>query len=403
VTATFTYDPTITWKHVYLRSMDTPLPCELTGEGVLTCVAPDLPEDGFYEFYLEDEGPSHKWWPEAPVPAGCPANDGDIAIAVETLCFLGTIPTAEFYFDPSIHGSVKTVQDAGEYRLHVNWSPGVTESMFTDETPGVVTTMTLCFQDDYCQDVPNITVPACPPTGISAITYGYTLEPGCYAPGEEVVFDPAVNIHYWPTNQEVASASANGTALACHPVVDGWTNCSVLPGETGDSVNINFCFADGTCYDGVTTVRECPDTTQSEWTFAGSGCHPWPDPNYISFMVDTGYEWLTPESDVDFTATDGIRVYTCVAHPNVAGRVYCYGLKPETPQTLNLCLSQPGQPSDCRSFPEYYDWVSFLTCPEPTEVPVACSSFSDQTSCQSNGCTWKTIVSPVGGGGGKCE
>ena len=69
-------------------------------------------------------------------------------------------------------------------------------------------------------------------------------------------------------------------------------------------------------------------------TSAGSGCHAWPDPDYVFFMVDTGYDWLTVDADVAYTATDGIRVFTCVTHPTVAGRIYCYGLQPTQPETM---------------------------------------------------------------------
>ncbi len=392
VTATFTYDASdVTWQEVYLRSMDTPLACEVTGEGVLTCLAPDISEDGFYEFYLygeNDEGLGRKRWPDVPAPEGCPADDGEFAVGVETGCFLGDIPTATFYYDESMHGSVKTVQDAGEYRLHMNWSDGVTESMYTDETPGLVTTMTLCFQDGFCMDVPEITVPACP-GDISAITMGYTVSNICVSGflGTSEWY-PGVDIRYWPDFQHLESVSSMGNPLECSFAGGNRAVCAALPGNSGDSVAVDICFEDGRCYSETTTVNDCPTSTAEPWTFNTSGCHPWPEPNYVFFTVDTHYDWLTEDTEIAYTATDGIRVYTCVTHPSVPGRVYCYGLKPQSVQTLKLCLQVPGEPSDCQSFPDYFNWVSSLICPEPTPV-VACSQFTTRDTCTANpACRW---------------
>ena len=177
--------------------------------------------------------------------------------------------------------------------------------------------------------------------------------------------------------------------------------CSGIPGSPGSEMTISFCLDDGTCFSEPSTVSDCGTATwdADDWSLIAVGCH---DETQLYFMIDTGLGWLISGTDVTFTASDGETTYTCSVHPTVAGRVYCFGTRPESPGDLQFCLQGSGDAAPtCETFPDYDVWVNetppcSVTPPPPVEPHTpTCADYTDALTCNShwaNGCKWGTTT-----------
>jgi hypothetical protein len=301
---------------------------------------------------------------------------------VEPFCFEGH-PTVHVAFTPL--GTV--LESATSFGVPLGCIGMTPVDMYCGVLPGeagMPSTVTTCFVGETCETWP-INVPDC--GGAPAHWYDTSVISTCYD-----TLGPVVVIHYTPAEFPLVSANADGTELACYDTAEpGWYMCSGLPGAPGDAMTISYCLSDGTCFSDPVTVSDCGTATWDgdDWRLIAVDCH---DAAQIYFMIDTGLPWLVPGAAVTFTASDGETAYTCVVHPTVAGRVYCSGLRPDSPGALTFCLQRPGDPAPtCQTYADYPVWVAGIpTCtvtpPPPPEL--TCSDYMDITTCQAHGCTW---------------
>jgi hypothetical protein len=131
-------------------------------------------------------------------------------------------------------------------------------------------------------------------------------------------------------------------------------------------------------------------TCEPQWRFIGAGCH---SANKIFFMIDTDYTWLTTDTQIAYTATDGQTVYSCDTIPDA--QVYCSGARPQSPGPLTFCYQLPGDSAPtCKTFDNYPSQVTGFTCDATPTVggpASACYAIKDTTTCWgTTGCTWNT-------------
>jgi hypothetical protein len=246
--------------------------------------------------------------------------------------------------------------------------------------------VTLCFEGEPCFDR-ELAVPSCPPgeTGFTFEVFSTCLP----------TFGPATIIRYFPADQALVSANADGTDMTCIAAVPGWYTCTGILGTPGSEVPVTFCLANGSCYSGPITVRDCEaeeEPSDPEFTLAGLGCH---DETRIFFIVDTGLEWLVPGAGYTYSAADEDHGYACSVHPTIPGRLYCSGDRPHTPGTLQICIDQDGPAALMCDF--FDGWpaeaASIPDCsPPPPPPPPAvdpCSSILNPGVCTNTlGCYW---------------
>ncbi|KAF0109117.1 MAG: hypothetical protein FD146_161 [Anaerolineaceae bacterium] len=207
---------------------------------------------------------------------------------------------------------------------------------------------------------------------------------------------PEVNVTYTATDG-TNSYSCVTEAPSGETYSTGRIRCAGLP--TGAPGALEICLQrlgdpSPTCQ----TLAEFPDSLN------GISCAPLGTPNWplgppacaneleIYFVIDTGYAWLTPDTDVTYTATDGAVNYTCVTSSSYPGRVACYGYKSAGVGILQFCLQRPLDPMPtCQTYPAFPAAVNGLVCFVPTlpPPPSPCYAITDHTTCIGTvGCKW---------------
>ncbi len=196
-----------------------------------------------------------------------------------------------------------------------------------------------------------------------------------------------------PQARAVFSASDGETTYTCEvPDLPGRVRCygsqSSTPGP------LTFCIQRDTDPSPVCrTYTDFPDwlvglSCQPEWELLSTGCD---GTTQIFFVIDTGYEWMESGGLYSFTADDGEVTYWCAAAQD-PGKVNCYGQDPVSPGPLEFCFQRPEDTSPvCKTFADFPARMNSYTCQPTPTVPVACSSITSPTTCQSTpGCKWDT-------------
>ncbi|KAF0108302.1 MAG: hypothetical protein FD146_876 [Anaerolineaceae bacterium] len=385
-TITFYYDPPITWDIVRINDVD--IPCVAVSDAELRCTAPDLRVGDHYEFYLhgtDASGAEYEWMPWAPVMEDCPV--GVRFLVADPFCFEDH-PTVQVMYGEG-WPPLESVSADGVALDCIGMAPGVQICGNLAEPAGTEVDIAICFEGLECSHR-TIAVPACPGGGLEP---GFVIEPMCYPPEAPA---PAASIHYWPFDLALAAANANGFGLTCEDWGGGWYMCPGVPGTAGAETTITFCLADGMCLSEPMIIPDCAGAAAGGWRMSAIGCH---DELHTYFMIDTGLAWLVPGVEVTFTASDGETAYTCAIHPTVAGRVYCAGLRPDSPDALTFCLQRAGDPAPtCQTYPDYPIWVAGIppcaSAPPPDDPGVPpvdpCSVYTDANSCwaHKDSCQW---------------
>jgi hypothetical protein len=234
-----------------------------------------------------------------------------------------------------------------------------------------------CYPGEACETW-RVNVPECLPTPQVEVTpvcdHGYAAVRVAYTP---VTLDPP-----WVTTGSRAFD-------VCHMPERGAVQCFRLPGEVGSPAPVQTCFrGEPTCASWRVTVPGCAEMVLSEGLFAlaGVGCH---DTRRIFFTLDTGLASLAPGSASTFTASDGLTTYSCSLHPSIAGRLYCYGNRPGSPQALEVCVRQDGQSSPtCHTFPDWPATENAIPSCAPTPTSPAVDPCSQWTQYGQNGPCW---------------
>jgi hypothetical protein len=179
-------------------------------------------------------------------------------------------------------------------------------------------------------------------------------------------------IHYRPTDQRMASAELDGTALTCEAEPPpGYYLCPNIHGTPGSEATLTFCLEDGTCHSGPFYIGDCgggEETPPAAWRIVSTGCH---DEERIYFILDTGLDWLVPGADFTYTADDGVTHYSCSVHPTIPGRLYCSGTRPGGPGQLQVCVVQGSLPPNCNYFSDWPSTVRGIESCAPTLPPPA--------------------------------
>jgi formylglycine-generating enzyme required for sulfatase activity len=380
------YEPPVDWDLVQLDGAD--VPWWRISETEIGCFVPERPWDDPYQLHLvgtDAEGDSHGWWPLVYLPRDCPVSVSIVGVFAECL---EEHPMARL----SYHSGILTLESVSADGVPLRCI-GTAGSQICGDLPGDAgspATVTLCFEGEPCQDR-TLTVPACLATGTEI---GFGIIPGCYP-----TLGPVVTISYSPAYQPLVSANADGSDLTC--VADGPGTglymCHGIPGAPGSETNITFCLADGSCYSGPITVRDCEaeeEPSDAGFTLAGLGCH---DETRIFFIVDTGLDWLVPGAGFAYHASDYDVDYACSVHPTIPGRLYCSGVRPETPLELQVCVQQDGAPMPtCGRFPGWpAEEATIPDCappPPPVEPHIpTCADYADADTCNAHGadgCKW---------------
>jgi hypothetical protein len=266
----------------------------------------------------------------------------------------------------------------------VGMAPGVVFCGDLPGAPGSPATITTCFTGEPCSDR-TVTVPACPATGPI-----YEIIPACHD-----FLGPVVNIQYFPADEPLVAANANGFDLTCFEAGGGWYGCYTLPGAAGSTMTVTFCLADGSCFADEVIVPACEEVPpEGEWTISGYGCH---DETDIFFSVDTGLDWLVPGADYTYSASDEEGSYACSLIPAVPGRMYCSGPRPETPGTLQVCVHPDGGSLTCEYFEEFPGLVAAIPSCAPEEPPDTGPSCADYDIAACNDhpeCHWDKLPAP---------
>ena len=102
----------------------------------------------------------------------------------------------------------------------------------------------------------------------------------------------------------------------------------------------------------------------------------------IYVVFDTHNEDVTPDAGYRYNMNTA--PFSCSAVAGRPGRVLCSIRLSAAPDPLMFCLAPPGGDPYCVTFDEFAGLLP-ATCASP---PPPCSSYTDQTSCESNGCVW---------------
>ena len=269
------------------------------------------------------------------------------------------------------------------FPMGIDWFCGVLPG-----APGSDTTATVCLENGFCFSEEIVVPDYCEGTEEE---FSHTVLSGCY-PG----VGAAVAIQYFPTDQPLVSANANGFDLTCEPAtLPGYYLCHTLPGAPGSTVTITFCLADGTCHSRDITVDDCgiEAVPFDEGLAIGSfGCH---SETAVYFVLQTTLEWLAGGTPFTYTASDGDTDYICSLHPTIPHALYCSGEQPDAAGTLEVCIQQAGAPGPiCQSFP---GWPSIVTvigdCAPPIPGVPPCSTYTSAGTCPLDRCYWEPKTS----------
>jgi hypothetical protein len=207
---------------------------------------------------------------------------------------------------------------------------------------------------------------------------------------------PEVNVTYTATDGPNTYACVT-EAPAGETYSTGRIRCSGSP--TGAPGALEFCLQRASdSASACQTLAEFPDSLN------GIECAPLGTPNWtlgppdcaneyeIYFIIDTGYAWLTSDTDVTYTATDGAVDYTCLSSSSHPGWVACYGYKSAGAGPLQFCLQRPLDAMPvCQTFDTFPAAVGDLVCFVPTlpPPPSPCYAITDFTTCVGKpSCQW---------------
>jgi len=382
-TISFFYDPPITWDVVCLSGVD--IPCWPFPGGELRCTPPDLRTGDHYEFYLHGfgaDGTEYEWTPWAPVLEDCPVDFLDYGVT--TACYDVHAPFINIFRPES--ETIASITDSG-VPLDC-WAPvvwGVT-CRLPDTAPGTVLTVEICFASGPCV-AEDVTVLDC--AGVPTEEIRYNIKPLCMW-FEEIW----ASIQYWPFDQPLVAANANGLRLTCAHVGSGWYTCSGVPGSEGDTVTTTFCLADGNCFSRGIIIPACEGTPPVDiWLLNEVGCHS-EDSLYV--VIDTGLDWLVPGAAFDYNVAGGGVIFSCEPLPGAPGRLYCSGdSMPSSAGGLQVCLRRSGDAElTCVTFDDFVVRAP-ATCaeepPPPEPHAPTCADYTTQASCNAHwaeGCKW---------------
>ncbi|MBN2388372.1 MAG: formylglycine-generating enzyme family protein [Anaerolineales bacterium] len=391
-TVTFIADPAINWDTARISGID--IPCVVVSGTELRCTAPDLRDGIHYDFYLHGfvsgSGEEVMFGAMIPVRDDCPVEP--LLSHYSSYCFEGLHPVVRIDYPPGSTG-LESASVGGVPLACIGMAPGVQICGDLPGAPGTDVEVEACFTDFGCETA-IVPVPDCADEDPDI---GFAIDSYCHPPDAA-----AASIHIWPFTDPIVSGDAGGVPITCSDWGGGWYVCPGVPGAPGDITEITFCLAGGDCYDGAVAVADCPGEVPpgagDSWRIAAIGCH---DETRIYFIVDTGLDWLVPGAAYTYSATDEVGSYTCDVHPTIPGRLYCAGLRPAAPGTLQLCLHPDGGVLTCNYYADFPAWVAGVPpCgtevppevpPEepPEEPPVpTCPDFLDQGTCLTNGCIW---------------
>ena len=386
VTIIFRYEPAMRVHEIRIDGMDVseimwwPL-----GDNQTIAIAPArAPGESYFAFLhaTDADGLEYAWWRSIPVPADCAPEE--MTAGVTPLCYEGHqavqvkyVPTTLVLTEVSTETMVLSC---------IPMAPGVQVCGDLPGDPGTESNVTLCFEGEPCAEYP-VTIAGCPGT---ETVIAYWIEPACLDPtGEHVAV-----IRYAPADLTMASASADGSARSFQAMGSdpGLYLVRAVVGPPGSEVTITFCLEDGSCFSGPITIRDCglpEEPTEGAFRLAGTGCH---DETHISFGVDTGLSWLVPEAGFTYHVSDGERNYVCGVHPTIAGRLYCWGDRPASPGTLEVCVDQDGPPPViCDTFADWPAEVSVIPdCAAPPPELPPCSSYTTEPTCPTDRCYWRS-------------
>jgi sulfatase modifying factor 1 len=373
------YEPPVEWDLVQLDGAD--IPWWRISETEIGCFLPERPWDDPYQLHLlgrDAEGDSHGWWPLVYLPTDCPETVTIVGVFPDCL---GDRPMARVGYPEDVL-TLESVSADGAPLACIPTMPGVEMCGDLPGDPGSTITVTVCFEEEPCEDR-TLTVPTC----AGETGFMYEILSGCYEG-----FGSVVGILFFPTGQPLVSARADGTELTCLAApMPGRYLCHGIPGAPGSETDITFCLADGSCYSRRVTIvdpRSCEAEVPVDRRLAGTGCH---DDTRIFFIVDTGLEWLVPGAAFTYHASDGDVDYVCSVHPTIPGRLYCSGTRPGAPGELQVCVQRDGAPMP--TCVHFADWpaqeATIPECAPPPPPPIAaCSTYLDGASCTAAGCRW---------------
>jgi formylglycine-generating enzyme required for sulfatase activity len=385
-TISFFYEPPITWDTVQISGED--IPCVAVSETETRCTAPDLRTGDHYEFYLHGigaDGTEYEWTPWAPVLEDCPGLAR--FLDVSPFCFEGH-PTIQVMYGedwPPLISVVETLATGGFPNALdcIGVAPGVHVCGDLMNVVGVSAYVQIWFGGGDLHDF-HVIVPACPGTETEI---GYSIGLSCWPPEAEAA---AASIHYWPFDEALVAANANGFDLTCIYTGVQWYMCTGVPGAAGSATTITFCLADGRCFSDTGIIPACGEPPVGIWLLSEVGCH---SETALYVIIDTGLDWLVPGAAFDYNVAGGGVIFGCEPMPGSPGRLYCSGdTMPSFAGGLQVCIRRDGEAEPtCRTFDDFTARAP-ATCveePPPPEPPApSCSDYTTQASCLANGCKW---------------
>ncbi len=367
ITASFTFEPAITWDSVLFSEHDVTAGCTRVDLNHMSCTVPNIPSGDHYEFTLhgtgDGDGQTYTWAPWAPLPEDCP--DADWRNEVFSSCMEG-LPVVEIH---TFGTSVTRVSSAEDDLDCIGMAPGVQICTLEGE-PGSTQPLAVCFTNGMCE-TQVIDVLACSETPTPLVE----LVAGCMETAAYLEVHTPIGV-----SSALQSVRMGDTELDCSAAPFGFF-CTGLPNAPGLDWSTDVCFTDGACLNNTVTIPDCgaPESVHFGWWLEDVGCH---NEERAYIIVHTNIE--------DFTGyrynmnTGG---FGCEPLPE--GRVYCSFPLPG-PDPLQFCLRPPGDDAEstCTTFDDYASRAPVrCVTPEPPPAP-ACSSYTNPSDCTANGCNW---------------
>ena len=238
-----------------------------------------------------------------------------------------------------------------------------------------------------------------PPTSCVHSQDGMTIVAYPWCQTESLV----ITMVYSPEDAVLSTPTLDGNTLSCSNA-SGHGLCILGPGNPSATFDFSVQLND-TVFTFPMILPDCPVAQQKQPSNqpADCGCEivdvECVNQNTISFLAQTCVEDPKPLQAGSITALDGVSSYTCEEVPIVDGRVYCVGPHPVTPGQLTIVyyFAEGGVTNQC-FLPEWPDQI--IGCQNAAPPVTVCSIYTDEKSCESNGCTW---YPPTFGALGYCK
>lgn len=240
-----------------------------------------------------------------------------------------------------------------------------------------------------------------PSTGVfsaagETITYTYTVK----NPNMEMRIEITDDRFGQPCEPVVIAPYGGSNETSC-TFVYTTTGADVQAGVIRNTATASAHAAGDTCCgtdttdsrsDAAEVILQLPEFPALPETLEGqvlsAGCDH--DVAQMYIAIDTGLEWLTPDVDITYTASDGETTYSCFT--SRTGVIYCNGIPSDSPGPLEICMQRPTDPAPvCQTISDYPSWIAGISCEPNWQLGSSgCRSEEEIFFTIDTGFTWLT-------------